>query len=61
MDPEYGLELDFDWNEEFVQLLRDSGYTGTSDETVVQKWLEVFAQDCANKVKDQTPMKGDYQ
>lgn len=60
-DPVNGLELEFDWNNEFVKLLRDTGYTGTSDESIVQKWLQVFAQDCADKVRDQSIIKGDYQ
>lgn len=31
--------IELDWNEHFVKFLHDNGYTGTSDEDVVNKWF----------------------
>jgi hypothetical protein len=39
IDPKYGIRIELDWNDAFVDYLKRNGYTGTSDETIVQKWL----------------------
>lgn len=39
IDPERGIRIELDWNDAFVKYLKQSGYTGTSDEAIVQKWL----------------------
>lgn len=31
--------IELDWNDQFVKFLFDNGYTGTSDEQVVNKWF----------------------
>lgn len=31
--------IELDWNEEFVKALHEAGYTGTSDEDVVNQWF----------------------
>ena len=38
-DPEHGIRLELDWNDAFVQYLRQAGYTGRDEETIVRKWL----------------------
>jgi hypothetical protein len=37
-DPKSGF-LELDWNEQFVKQLHDSGYSGRTDEEVVEMWL----------------------
>ena len=37
-DPKQGY-MELDWNDEFVAMLQDKGYTGDSDEAVVNKWF----------------------
>ena len=37
-DPKAGY-MELDWNDEFVAMLQDKGYTGESDESVVNKWF----------------------
>ena len=37
-DPKQGY-MELDWNDEFVAMLQDKGYTGESDESVVNKWF----------------------
>jgi hypothetical protein len=31
--------MELDWNDEFVAMLQENGYTGESDESVVNKWF----------------------
>lgn len=31
--------FELDWNEEFIKMLHNAGFTGTSDEDVVNKWF----------------------
>lgn len=37
-DPKKGF-MELDWNDEFVKMLQSGGYTGKSDEDVVNKWF----------------------
>lgn len=37
-DPKQGY-MELDWNDEFVAMLQGKGYTGDSDESVVNKWF----------------------
>jgi hypothetical protein len=37
-DPKQGY-MELDWNDEFVAMLQNKGYTGESDESVVNKWF----------------------
>lgn len=39
IDPVKGIQIELDWNDAFVVYLRNNGYTGSSDEAIVQKWL----------------------
>ena len=36
--------FELDWNEPFVQKLRDSGYTGANDEEVVDLWFTALCR-----------------
>jgi hypothetical protein len=31
--------IELDWNDEFIKLLHEAGYSGTSDEDIVNKWF----------------------
>ena len=41
IDPENAKAgfIELDWNDHFVAMLHDNGYTGTGDEDVVNKWF----------------------
>ncbi len=41
------LVVDVDWNDKFVEVLRNSGYTGITDEQIVRKWLSMISADIA--------------
>lgn len=53
-DPNNGY-FELDWNSYFIDELRKAGYTGDSDEEIVDKWFKnlcqnVLAEDQMNKV-----------
>ena len=50
IDPENGIELALDWNDEFIKYLKHHGYVGTSDELIVQKWLQSLYEDMSLKM-----------
>jgi hypothetical protein len=39
VDSRKGIKIELNWNDEFVEYLKKNGYTGTSEEAIVQKWL----------------------
>ena len=38
-DPEKGIRLELDWNEPFIDALKQNGFTGIDEDQLVQKWL----------------------
>ena len=44
VDPKQGIRIELDWNDAFVEYLKQNGYTGVNDETIVQKWLAQLYQ-----------------
>jgi hypothetical protein len=36
---EGGVQLKLDWNSAFVKYLKENGFTGVTDETIVDNWL----------------------
>lgn len=36
---EHGIKIELDWNDAFIKYLKKNGYTGVSEEAIVQKWL----------------------
>ena len=41
--------FELDWNEYFIAYLRDSGYTGGSDEEVVDGWFQELCREIGNE------------
>jgi len=37
--PERGIRVEMDWNDQFIQQLRNTGVTGSNDDEIVLKWL----------------------
>ena len=44
-DPKRGVKISLDWNQEFVDYLRENGVLGEDDEVVVQKWITMLFRD----------------
>jgi uncharacterized protein YbaA (DUF1428 family) len=46
-----GIHIELDWNEAFIQYLKDSGLKAKDDEAIVQKWLAYLYQDLIDKLE----------
>lgn len=57
-DPKRGVQVEMDWNPEFVTYLRQNGFTGASEEDVVSKWFAMLSRDVAT---DMTGDAGDFE
>ena len=53
-DPHKGIGIELDWNDAFVRHLRDNGYTGASDEAIVQYYLTHLIQSITEDIDDDT-------
>lgn len=51
LDPVKGIHIELDWNDAFVQYLKDNGIKGRDDETVVQKYLAFLYEDLINRLE----------
>ena len=58
-DAEHGIKIKMDWNDAFIKQLKQSGFTGTSDEAVVQRWLQQVSQQVADRMN--LGATGDYE
>ncbi len=50
-----GYYMEFDWNDHWIAKLRDHGYTGISDEEVMEKW---FSDVCRQQISQTAPYDG---
>lgn len=44
-DPEKGVKIELDWNDAFVIYLKQNGYTGVNDESIIQKYIITLTRD----------------
>jgi len=56
-NPKYGY-FELDWNKPFVENLKQHGFSGNTDEEVVDHWFSVL---CNTIAEESTPMKSDNQ
>ena len=42
------IKIELDWNDAFVKQLRENGFVGPDDETVMQRYVAVLARDVAD-------------
>ena len=47
-NPKYGY-FELDWNKHFVQNLKDNGFSGNSDEEIVDHWFSVLCNTIAEE------------
>jgi hypothetical protein len=52
VDPAKGIKIELDWNDAFVDHLKRNGYTGTTEEAIVQRWLTHLYQHLIESMKD---------
>lgn len=53
-DTKEGVKIELEWNDAFIQSLKDSGLSGTDEDQLVQKWLITIMQDISSKISDET-------
>ena len=41
--------IELDWNDEFVNMLKQSGYEGKSEEEIVDRWFQTLCQTIGNE------------
>ena len=46
-----GIQIELDWNEAFVQYLKDNGVKARTDDMIVQKWLATLYADMVDKLE----------
>lgn len=56
-NPKYGY-FELDWNKHFVDNLKKNGFSGNTDEEVVDHWFSVL---CSTIAEESTPIKSDNQ
>lgn len=49
-DPATGFRIDLDWNDAFIQQLKDSGIDGPNEDIIIQKWLAFLYEDILKKL-----------
>jgi len=51
-DEKFGLKIELDWNEAFVEYLKANGVHGKDEEVIVQKWLAGMYLDLESKLSE---------
>ena len=51
-DPVKGFRIELDWNDAFIQLQKESGIKGTSDDEIIQKWLAMMYQHLVEQLEE---------
>ena len=61
IDLNKGISLQLDWNDAFIEYLKENGITGKSEDAIVQKWLALLYIDLTNKFEDRIVDNSDNQ
>lgn len=51
IDPVRGIQIKLDWNDAFIQYLKENGITGKDEDTAIQKWLALLYHDLVNNLE----------
>lgn len=54
-----GIQIELDWNEAFIQYLKDNGIKGKDEELTVQKWLAFLYQDLIDRLEQKAIDRSD--
>ena len=60
-DMKEGQRLEMDWNDAFIQYLRDNGIDGADDEQVVQKYISLLLRDMTDQFEERYAKDSDFQ
>lgn len=59
VDTEHGTKIELDWNQAFINHLIANGYSGPTDEIIVQRWLELISKEVVTDIIEHDD-DGDY-
>lgn len=48
-----GIHIELDWNEAFIEYLKDAGIKGPTEDAVVQRWIAFLYQDLIERLEDE--------
>lgn len=51
IDPVRGIQIKLDWNDAFIQYLKENGITGKDEDTAIQKWLALLYHDLVSNLE----------
>lgn len=51
----HGVRVELEWNDAFVQYLKEQGVPGADDDQVVQRWITLLLRDMADQMDEQQP------
>ena len=66
-NPVKGIHIELDWNDAFIQHLKDNGLKARDDDTLVQKWLAFLYEDLIGRLEQKVidssdkPRVNDYE
>ncbi len=49
-DTNAGVKIELEWNDAFIEALKQSGFSGSDEDQIVQKWLIVIMRDLSEQV-----------
>lgn len=47
-----GVKVELEWNDAFVDYLRENGISGTDEEQVIQRWVTLLLRDMADQMEE---------
>jgi hypothetical protein len=53
IDPVKGIQIELDWNEAFIQYLKEAGIKGPNEDAIVQKWIAFLYQDLIERLEEE--------
>jgi len=60
-DPVKGIKIELDWNDAFIQYLKENGYTGTDENQLIQQYVIHVMQDVDQKMKEEQDMQSRFE
>lgn len=62
IDPIHGIQISYEWRDDFVLYLRKNGYTGIDDETILRNFfLKMYAEMHDRLKNNTTATYGDFE
>jgi len=56
-----GLKITLDWNEYFIEMLKDNGYNGKTEEAIIEQWYDDLHKDYYDEMIDEAWETGNFE